>query len=223
MLLTSCGFDGITGSGKITTQNRNVGGNFTKVDASRGLDVVIEQSGAQSVTVEADDNIQEHILTKVDNGTLTITSDKGSYSNATKKVTVKMPVIDAIETGGGVSLTSTGVLKSDELIIKATSGSSIKMNIDAGKVTTESSSGSTIKLSGKVATLGTSSSSGSTIEAQNLMAENVTAQASSGSSTDVNALKSFNGQASSGGSLQYKGQPEKVEKHESSGGSVSAK
>lgn len=222
--LTSCKIDvdGVTGSGHVTTQTRELK-DFTKISASRGLEVVIEQADQFLVTVEADDNLQSHIKTTVENGVLKITSDYNSYSNVkSKKVTVKMPAISGIDVQSGVSLKSVGTLLSDDITIESGSGSEISLNVESDKIVAQSSSGSQIKLKGKALTLDTSSSSGSTIEAGNLIANDVTAQSSSGSSTEVHAAVSIDAQASSGGSIEYSGAPKKVERHESSGGSVSA-
>ncbi len=61
--LVSCQLHGIKGSGNITTENRNVSGDFKSIRAGKGLDVVIEQASTTSVTVIADDNVQKHINT----------------------------------------------------------------------------------------------------------------------------------------------------------------
>jgi hypothetical protein len=224
LAFASCRFDGITGSGHVTTQTRNVEGDFTGVEANSGMDVVVEQSDVKSVVVEADDNIQEHIITKVENGILKISSDKSGFMNVKKmKVTVKTPIIKSIEAGGGSSLTSMNVIKSDEISIKADSGSSIEMNVESDKIISESGSGSTINLSGKALTYDSSSSSGSTTESGKLLANEVTAQASSGSSIEVNAIVKLVAKASSGASVDYVGTPKSLTKEENSGGSVSGK
>lgn len=152
MTLNSCqfGVHSITGSGNVTTETRELSGEFTHIEAEKGLEVVVEQSPTAAVIVEADDNLQSHIITKVENGVLKINSDYNSYLNVkSKKVTVKMPVIEGIETGTGVSLTSGNILKSDEMTIKANSGSSIEIDVESDKVIIESSSGSQITLAEK--------------------------------------------------------------------------
>ena len=221
--LTSCGIDGknVTGSGHVISQSRDLKG-FTKVAAERGLDVVIEQGDTYSVTVDADDNLQAHIKTTVVGDELKITSDYNSYSNVkSKKVTVKMPKIKAIDAESGASLTSAGTLLSDDITIEASSGSEVNLNIESDKIVAQASSGSQLTLKGKALSFDTSSSSGSNIEAGNLIANDVTAQASSGSSTEVHAAVSIDAKASSGSSIEYRGAPKKVDKNESSGGSVS--
>jgi hypothetical protein len=220
-LFVSCsGIEGIRGSGNVITQNRNVS-DFTSVKAEKGLDVTIDQGNEFQVAVEADDNVQPHIITKVENGTLIITSDYNSYTNVTKNISVKMPVIKSLETGSGASLKSKNILRSDDIIVKSASGSSMGLNVESDKITAESSSGSTLSLLGKALTFDSSSSSGSSIDAQNLIANDVSARSSSGSSTSVHAAVSLNAHASSGSSIEYKGKPKNVTVDQSSGGGVS--
>ena len=86
-LFISCKISGIDGNGNVTTENRNVTGDFTSIEASNGLEVVIEQSETKSITVEADENLQQHIITKIENDVLIIESKK--QAAGTKKLKSK--------------------------------------------------------------------------------------------------------------------------------------
>lgn len=222
VLASSCidNLKSITGSGNVVSQTRNVGP-FSEVDAENGMDVIIEQGDVQSLVVEADDNLQEHILTTVNGNTLHITSDFNNFINSTRNIRIKMPKIDALTASSGVSLTSKGILKGTSIDLETNSGSSMTVEVEFEDVEGESSSGSTMKVSGKAMKASFSSSSGSTIEAGNLMANEVQADASSGSSINVKPIVKLKGEASSGGSVNYSGSPKEVIRDESSGGSVS--
>jgi hypothetical protein len=53
--------------------------------------------------VEADDNLQKHIITTVENGILVISCDETYFINTeVMKVTVKMPVIEQLEASSDV-------------------------------------------------------------------------------------------------------------------------
>ena len=115
LFVVSCQFKGIKGSGHIVTENRPVTEDFNAVKAGNGLDVVLEQANKTSIIVEADDNLQKHISTKIENGVLVISSDCNSFMNATKKITVQMPAIASIEVGSGANLNSKNTLKSNSI------------------------------------------------------------------------------------------------------------
>lgn len=213
--------DGLDGNGNVTRQTRNVGSNFSKIDVNRGLNVTLEQSDTYFVEVEADDNLQSHITVKVENETLVITTDENIDEAKAKNIRVKMPSLTNIEASSGSSVTTTGVFKGTEIVVKTSSGSESNVNLEFDKIQCESSSGSSIILKGKALDLNTDSSSGSSIDARDLLVNNVVSESTSGSSTDVHPILSLKGKASSGSSISYDSTPKTIVKDESSGGSVS--
>ncbi len=225
VMFTSCRIDAnaVSGSGKVVTQNRAITEDFHSVSAEGGLDIVIEQNPEKAVIVEADDNIHPHIKTSVENGVLMISSDKNQFINVkSKRVTVKMPMIKSLEASAGVTMTTSKMINTGKLNVSSGSGSSMKIEVEADEIISETSSGSQNTLIGKALNLDISSSSGSENDAGRLLANDVRAQASSGSSITVSPLVSLEGDASSGASIGYRGSPKKIIKDESSGGSVSA-
>jgi hypothetical protein len=224
-LFTSCNgtinLGSIDGNGNVTTETRNVNGDFPSIEASSGLNVVLEQSETKSITVEADQNLQEHIITRVEKGVLIIETDENIDESKSKKVTVKLPKIEGISSSSGSSITSVNTLKSDAIKIKSSSGSEIEVALEADSIVCESSSGSSIAINGKALSLETASSSGSEIDAGKLFANDVIAQTSSGSSTNVHPIVSLKAKASSGSSIDYNHVPKTITKDENSGGSIS--
>jgi hypothetical protein len=213
--------NGIDGNGKVTKQTRNVENNFSKIAVSRGLNLTLEQSDVYFVEVEADENLQEHITTRVENGTLIVTSDENIDEAKAKKIRVKLPSLTNLEVTSGSSVSSNGIFKGTDINVKTSSGSEAILALEIDNIRCETTSGSTIKIRGKALRLNTASSSGSSIEAQELLVNDVIAQSTSGSSTNVNPIVSLNAKSSSGSSIDYKGSPKTVNKEESSGGSVS--
>ncbi|RZJ36160.1 MAG: DUF2807 domain-containing protein [Flavobacterium sp.] len=226
LLASSCNMNvkSITGSGNVITQNRNVSGEFYQLEVKNGIDVVIIQSDNTAITVEADDNLMEHIHTEISGNTLKITSDFNQYNNvSSKKVILKMPKITSIEGSSGADITTTASVKGEKLKVNASSGTEIKLQLEVENIVCDASSGSKIRISGKALELETSTSSGSEIDCSGLLANEVTSKASSGSSTEVHPIVSLDAEASSGGSISYAGDPKEIVKDVSSGGSVSAK
>lgn len=226
LLFASCGYSvnlngGIKGSGNITTETRNVSQDFKKIEVSRGIKVIVEQSDNKSITVEADDNLQKHIITKIENGVLIIESDESYNSTETPIVNVQLPVTNGLSASSGSKITSSNTLITESINVKTSSGSEIQITVEADAIKIESSSGSSVEASGKALKLETAASSGSTINAKNLMTNEITSQATSGSSTDVYPVLKLEAKASSGSSINYHNDPKSISKEESSGGSVS--
>lgn len=222
LLFVSCNNMEITGSGNVIEETRNLSGQFTDVEAHSGLDVVIEQSETVSVVVEADDNVMQYIKTSVEGKTLVIRFEKANFMNLSKKlVKVKMPVISGLDADGGAQITSSGILRSEDLEVSTSSGAGMNITVEADKLDASTSSGSSMELKGKAIDYEVTSSSGSHIGSGELIANNVRAEASSGSSILVHPVLSLKGKASSGGSVSYNTEPKSFTKDESSGGSVS--
>lgn len=215
--------DGRKGSGTVTTQNRAATEPFSKIKVQQGIVVELAQGTDQSIAVTADDNIQDLIETKINNGTLTISAKESYNSSTSPRVAVSAKTIEALTASSGSEIKSVGQLSSTNLDVKSSSGSTIKIDVEADDLSLDSSSGSTINAAGKALKLETAASSGSTINAKKLLANDVFAQASSGSSTSISPILSLDGKASSGASVNYHQNPKTIKVEESSGGSVSAR
>lgn len=209
----------VNGNGKVVRKERKVNP-FTKIEVKKGLECIVTQGKNCQVVVEADSNLQDGIHTTVENGTLVITSDYNNYVNVTKKIHVTMPIVEKLETTSGSELHTEGILKSNFLHLKSSSGSDLYANVSSETIQLESTSGSDITVEGKAIDLTTASSSGSHIDAEKLLANNITSQSTSGSETDVHPILQLKAKASSGSSIHYHHVPKKIAKEESSGGSV---
>lgn len=222
LLFGSCNnLNSITGSKNVIKEKRNVEGEFKSVEVNNAIDLVIEQSDKAEIIIEADDNLQKEIITKVENGVLIITCKYSNFINVeSKKVIVKMPVIEGLEATTAATINSNNTLKGDNLSISSSSASSINVSAEYESIQTETSSGSSQTINGKAIHLETNASSGGTIDASKLLTNEVAAKASSGGSIQVHPLISLKAKASSGGSINYEGTPKSIQKEEHSGGSI---
>ena len=225
LLFASCNYSinlkSINGSGNVTTEKRRVEGTFKSVEVSNAIDLVIEQSDATEITVEADDNLQKHITTKVENGVLIVACDYNSFINIeSKKVTVKMPIIEELSASSAASINSINTLKSENISFRTSSAASINLKVKSDNIRCKSSSGSSLTLEGMALNLEATASSGSTIDTNSLLVNEVNAKSSSGSTIRVHPIVSLNAKASSGSSITYNIQPKSSRKLVHSGGSV---
>ncbi|MDN3672125.1 head GIN domain-containing protein [Flavobacterium branchiarum] len=225
LLFASCNFSNslksIEGSGNVSTEKRNIEGTFENVSVSNAIDLVIEQSDKTEVTVEADDNLINKITTKIEGNTLVIKCSYNSFRNIkSKKVIVKMPVINNIKASSASTVKSINILRGEDISLDASSAAEINVNVESDAVTCETSSASNIAIEGKALTLNVSASSGSDIDAKRMLANEIDAQASSGASIAVHPIVSLKAKASSGGDIIYNSIPKSIEKKSSSGGSI---
>jgi hypothetical protein len=225
LLFGSCNqlgdINAITGSGHVTTEKRTVQGNFKSVTVNNAIDLVIEQSDKTEIIVEADDNLQKEITTTVENGVLVISCKFGNFINvSSKKITVRMPVIDGLEATSAATIKSNSVLKGSSLSLASSSAATIHAEVEYESIQLTTSSGSNQSIKGKTLRLEASSSSGSVIDTAELLANEVVAKSSSGGSIAVHPIVSLKAEASSGGTVRYNTIPKSIQKEEHSGGSI---
>ena len=230
LLMTSCAFDmsfgQIRGNGNVQTEDFNISENFNRVAAGNGWDVILEKGDSNSVVVEADENLIEAANIYVKNGTLKVYCEDNIRNATSKKVYVTYANnLESIGASSGAYIKATQVLEGEQLDLDASSGGDIKTTAVVRNIETGVSSGGTITLSGSTETLDASASSGGTLRAQELKAKYADASASSGGSIDILVTDKLKARASSGGDIDYWGNPTEVDKPKKSvsGGSVDAK
>ncbi|NTV37818.1 MAG: hypothetical protein HGA82_01265 [Anaerolineales bacterium] len=98
ILLTigACSFDFIPkqGSGNLVSETRQVSG-FTAVDFSGAGEVEIIQDGTESITIETDDDVMEHVTTEVHGGTLYVGFDFDGHMAVANSVALKLAGVTA--------------------------------------------------------------------------------------------------------------------------------
>ncbi|QOD61887.1 DUF2807 domain-containing protein [Polaribacter haliotis] len=225
-VFTSCGvdmFNRVNGNRNVTIEDRKVDENFSGIKVSSGIDLYITQGNTNEVTIEADENLHEIIITEVNDGVLRIYSEKNIWKAKARKVHVAVKNLDLLTATSGSDVYGKGVIKTQEISISATSGADIQIEVDAESVETASTSGSDIYISGITTNHASSATSGSSIDAYELRSANVIAKATSGADINIFASDKIEAKATSGGDIDFKGNPKKVNKKSTSGGSVSKK
>jgi hypothetical protein len=257
-------YNSITGSGEVNQEEHNLE-NFVEVSFSNGWDVELVRSNQNRLEAKANENLLEELEIVNDNGYLKIGTKSGDnigkadakqltlYFNSDLKLVKASSGVNLfseeqltfgdveissssgsnvdldVKTQGLVCKSSSGStlflkLSSTEVDASSSSGSRLELNGKSSSVTANSSSGSSLTLKGYSDSLEADSSSGSKIDAKDHKAINVIADASSGSSVSVFPMETLDAGASSGGSVKYYNNPSvKITKDESSGGSVSLK
>ncbi len=213
----------VNGNRNVTTQNRTTGEEFTSIRVSSGLDLHLTQGTKNSVIVEADENLQDIIITEVRDGVLKIYTDKNIWRAASRKVLVTCTDIEAITATSGSDVFGKSVINAKSLKVTSTSGADVRLEVTAENVETKSTSGSNIRIKGNTIMHSSKATSGASIDAYGLISKDVTVNVSSGADINIQATESLNAKASSGGDIDVKGNPKKVNKKSSSGGSVSLK
>ncbi|WP_040756446.1 head GIN domain-containing protein [Winogradskyella psychrotolerans] len=225
LLMLSCNFsmnfgEGVDGNGNVVTMDRDISSDFKEIKVSQGIDLYITQSDAIGLSVEADENLQDLIMTDVENSILRIYSTENIRRASSKKVLLNIETISAIKATSGSDVYSTNTITVTSLELNCTSGADITLDVITETLNCKSTSGSDINVSGSTKSLIAEATSGSDIDASNLKAQTSYVKATSGADISVNTSKELTANATSGGDIRYSGNPEKVNKSDNSAGSV---
>lgn len=225
-IFTSCGigmFNGVQGNKNVISKDRTSSENFNQIKVSTGLELHVAMGSENKVIVEADENLHDIIVTDIKDGILNIYSEKNIWTAKSKKVFVTVKDLASLSATSGANIYSEESLKVNNIQVRATSGADIKIDVAANSVITACTSGADIDISGTANEHSCNATSGASIEAYNLKSKNVTASVTSGAAINVFAIESIKASATSGGDIDFKGNPKNVDKSSSSGGSISKK
>ncbi|GGW60826.1 putative autotransporter adhesin-like protein [Winogradskyella epiphytica] len=221
LLMLSCVMGkGIKGNGDVISEVRNIPSNFNAIKVSQGLDLYITQSNDVSLSVEADSNLHEIIMTEVEDGELRIYTTENIQTATSRKIMLSISDITAIKATSGSDVFTTNTLEVKNLKLTCTSGADMSLNVKTEQLSCETTSGSDIKLRGSTKEFIAKATSGSEIDASELKTEVSEVNATSGADISVNVSKELTANATSGADIRYTGNPEKINASDSSSGSV---
>jgi hypothetical protein len=208
-------------------QVRSVG-DFHALKVATGIHLYLAQGSERVVVASAADPVyRDRIRTEVKDGVLNIYYDNemGSWDKNRKelKVYVSCVRLDGLHASSGAQVEVDGTLKSANLAMDFSSGSSFTGKVDAEDLRVDEGSGARSTISGKVSRLKAGASSGSSLHGYDLQVEQCDVRVSSGGRVDISVEKELSATAHSGGHVSYQGSGVITEVHTSSGGSISRK
>jgi len=193
---------------------------FTGLRVSSGIDVYLKQGNNESITVEADENLQEYILTRVKDEMLHVYTEVNIRGAERKRVYVTMKEVNSVRTTSAGDVIGETPVKSDRLELSASSAGNIKLDIIASEIKAHISSSGDITLTGEADMLEADLSSAGDLKAFNLKVREADVSASSAGDAEINVSEKITAKASSAGDINYMGNPKFIDTHSSSAGGI---
>jgi citrate lyase gamma subunit len=209
----------VTGHGHVVSKERKTD-SFTGIKVSSGIDVYLKQGDNVTVTVEADENLHEYILTEVRGGVLNVYTEYNIRDAERKRVYVTMKEINSVKTTSAGDVFGETPISTDRLELTASSAGDIKLETHAKNIDIDISSSGDISLSGETDMLKADLSSAGDLKAYDLKAREADVSVSSAGDADINVSERISARASSAGDINYKGDPKYVDAHSSSAGGI---
>lgn len=209
----------VYGNHNVVTKERNAE-SFSRVKASSGVDVYLKQGDNGSISVEADENLQEYIMTEVRNGELNVYTDANIRQSERMRVYVTMREIKSLKTTSAGNIIGQTPVNSDQLELSASSAGDLKLEVHAKEIRINISSSGDMTLSGDADMLDADLSSAGNLDAFDLKVREAEISVSSAGDADVYVTEKITARASSAGDINYKGDPKYVDSHSSSAGGI---
>ena len=208
-------------------------GSFNAIKVSHGIELLLKQGNEEGVAVSANEKkYRDAIKTEVVNGELRIYVDQ-SFDKWWKQLRLKEKYLRAyvsfknlekVDGSSGAKITIDGNLNSAVLAVELSSGATFKGDLKAMNLSIDQSSGGKSYVSGNVENLNVTASSGGHFYGYDLVVDKCKADASSGGKMQINVAKEMVAYASSGGSIDYKGEAAVImDVSTSSGGKIKRK
>lgn len=209
----------VTGSGKVVSEDRSAD-YFNAIHVSTGIDVYLTQGTDERITVEADDNLHEYIMTEVRGNTLKIYTEANIRRAERKRVYVTMKDVAELTASSAGDIIGENLITTEDLYLSASSAGDIELRVRARKIECKLSSSGDMTLEGEAEELEADLSSAGNLKAYDLTVEVADISTSSAGDARITVTEKLRARASSAGDIYYAGDPKEVDGHSSSAGGI---
>jgi hypothetical protein len=179
----------VTGSGVLKSETRAVSG-FSAIHLSGVGNVAVRQTGKESLKIEADDNILPLLTSKVVNGVLELSVEKGHNPQPKKPIRYTIEV----KSLKGLSLSGAGNIEAESL--------------QTSKLAVTASGAGNVKLKGRADDLAVTVSGAGNYEGEALQTRQAKVNISGAGNAVVRVSDSLDAKVTGVGSVEYLGSPQ---------------
>lgn len=215
----------IQGSGNVITEIRQVS-NFASIELNGSGQVIVTQGGSESLTIETDDNVMEHIKAEVEGGTLKLGLVTGTQTGVNIQSTSRLVFHVGVDDLEGLTVSGSGHMESEMIEsdrLEATVNGSGEIQIDelsASQVNAEINGSGEIGLAGDLTAQEITVGGSGKYVGGNLCSGSVKVSVSGSGNATVCVNESLDADVSGSGSVNYYGQPSSVNSSNSGSGKI---
>lgn len=209
----------LKGNGNITKSDRKIT-SFKYVEIEDGIDLYITQSDNFTLSIEADQNLHQYIVTENKGDILKIYLSKSIFKSKSLKAFLNVMDLKGVDASGGSDVYFTEMMKLDDFSAICSGGSDIEIDIETNLLKVKVSGGSDVIISGQAKIFNAMISGGSDIKAFKLETTECNIEAKGGSDAEVNTNGKLFVKASGGSDIRLKGNPASIDSNMSGGSSL---
>lgn len=218
-------FSQVRGNGNIEKQERSVS-DFTGIAVRSGIDLIVEQGDQCKLVIEADNNLQEYIITEVESGILKIYVQKNARINRSSALDAHVTVnkLNKLSVSGGGDVQSKGLINADDIGIALSGGGDLQFDLEAKRAKCNVSGGGDVSLDADIGEFKAALSGGGDLDIDGQLGL-LDLSMSGGGDAEINGGDRADGvivNMSGGGDLILEIACEKIKVSSAGGGDVSA-
>jgi hypothetical protein len=218
LFLSSCSVFNVIGSGKVISDERQVSG-IERISIGSSMNLIIEQSGSESIRIEAPEDIIPYISTEMVDGELQIELKPVRFMSIRSiDCYVSVKDLNSIRVSSSASVKCDN-LKTENLLVEMASSSKGSLTVDVENLDLKIASSANLTISGKAGLQNTEVNSSGKLNAYNLVSKDCKIEVNSSSSANINVSDNLDAIVRSSATVNYKGNP-KVNSDIASSGSL---
>jgi hypothetical protein len=218
-ILTACAF-GIEGSGKVITESRTVE-KFNGIELKSVANVYITQGETQEVKIEAEDNLIQHITTKVKNDELVIDCDQEINSHEPINVYITVKDLCLLELSGSGNMITKNEINCEHMTLYLGGSGEMKVALKSQQLKATLSGSGNMNLSGSTSESDLRINGSGNMNAQQMKSFTSAVTISGSGNTKVDVNNELNVNISGSGNVRYVTEPAKITTKITGSGDVS--
>lgn len=195
---------------------------FDEISVSGNVNVYLESGNEESVEISEKDH---KITVEVSNGVLKIKRKNPlkikEYQGEPVDIKVTYRKLRRVRGAAGSTISNSEAITGDQLKLDFHSGAQGRILVDVDDLDLTVSEGAQLKVKGKTISQTANVSTGAVLSAHRLDSDRTYVKANTGGNANVVANELLEAKASTGGNIDYEGNPEKVKIKDTLGGNVS--
>ncbi len=195
-------------SGLWAQRNVNLG-DFNEVNVNGNIKLFLREGAQATASIETENIPEEEISVKVSNGKLKLSVLSSLfYKDERIQITVTYQSLRAVRASAGATVYGEDPIEGPSLLVRATAGARVSLIARVDQLDAGAGEGGFLALAGQAADQEVDVSTGGEYDGLDLESQRTTVKAHTGGEAKVVARQYLEANASMGGQIYYRGEPE---------------
>jgi hypothetical protein len=217
------GGKGVKGNGKVTTVQRSTS-DYSGIKCAGFMDFKLIPGAEGAITINAESNLIEYIITEVKNGTLIVKVENSINLKPSKNkpilITIPYESVDNVSLSGSGDIWNEGSLVSNNFDTSLSGSGDVVLKISASKAKASVSGSGDLTLTGSATKLIASVTGSGDFHGFDLDSIDVDVSVTGSGDADVNCSGALKARVTGSGDIEYRGKPTREDSKVVGSGSI---